>query len=223
MSDLWESLCSVVGHTDGRTLTTRVRVAFRSFFANASYNSCSCKDSPLAEIHLLQIHVTKSVSGQRSDCVFAEDNNLADSLKLYKKFRTCRNNGAPSPLQPAFLTQDKRHWQGYENRILGTGEFSMASMCYIQWKPEGILPGTFSLHLKQSAFQSRLISCVVVHQFWGAFGKLRKASIKLRHVCPSIHMEQLCSHRTDFHEIWYWIIFRRASEKIKVLLKLGEK
>jgi hypothetical protein len=71
----------VVGHTDGRTLTTRLRVAFRSYFANASHKSCSCKDSPLAEIRLLQIRVTKSVSGQRSDCVFAEDNNLADCTK----------------------------------------------------------------------------------------------------------------------------------------------
>jgi hypothetical protein len=25
----------------------------------------------------------------------------------------------------------------------------------------------------------------------------------LRHVCPSIRMEQLCSHLKNFHEIWY--------------------
>ena len=119
---------SIVGHKDGRTLTTRLRVVFRNCFANASHKSCWFKDSPLAEIHLLQIHVTKSVSCQRSECVFAEDNNLADWLRMYKKFRTCRNNGPPSPVHPAFLTHDNRHWQGYENRIPGTREFSMASM-----------------------------------------------------------------------------------------------
>ena len=28
----------------------------------------------------------------------------------------------------------------------------------------------------------------------------------------SVHMEQLCSHWTDFHEIWYWKIFRKSDE-----------
>ena len=144
---------------------TRRRVAFRNCFASAPNKSCSSKDIPIAEVHLLGIHVMKSVSGQRSERIFAEDNNLADLLRMYKKFRTCRNVGPPSPVQPAFRTQDHRHWQGYGNRIPGTGEFSMASMCYVQVKPEGILQGTFSDHLKRSAFQSRLTYCVVIHQF----------------------------------------------------------
>ena len=37
-------------------------------------------------------------------------------------------------------------------------------------------------------------------EFLGAFAKLRKVTI-FRHVCPSVRMEQLCSHWTDFHEI----------------------
>jgi hypothetical protein len=39
--------------------------------------------------------------------------------------------------------------------------------------------------------------------FLGAFTKLqkKKSDYYLRHVCPSVRMEQLGSHWTDFHEI----------------------
>ena len=36
---------------------------------------------------------------------------------------------------------------------------------------------------------------------------------------PPVFMEQLGSHWTDFHEIWYLSIFRKFVEKIKVSLK----
>jgi hypothetical protein len=38
-------------------------------------------------------------------------------------------------------------------------------------------------------------------------------------VCPSVRMEQLDSHWTDFQEIWYLCIFRKPVKKIQVLLK----
>jgi hypothetical protein len=45
----------------------------------------------------------------------------------------------------------------------------------------------------------------------------------VRSVClsvrPSNRMEQLGSHRTDFHEIWYLIIFRKFVKKIQISLK----
>jgi hypothetical protein len=54
----------------------------------------------------------------------------------------------------------------------------------------------------------------------GAFRKLRKATISLvLFVRLSICMEQLCSHFTDSHEIWYSSIFRNSVEKIQVSLK----
>ena len=37
--------------------------------------------------------------------------------------------------------------------------------------------------------------------------------------CPSVHMEQLGSHWTDFHEIWYLSIFRTSLEQIEVSWK----
>ena len=41
--------------------------------------------------------------------------------------------------------------------------------------------------------------------FSGAFAKVRKATVSL----PM----SVCSHRTDFHEIWYSSIFRKAVEE----------
>jgi hypothetical protein len=57
-----------------------------------------------------------------------------------------------------------------------------------------------------------------------AFAELRKAtigfviSVRLS-VRPSVRMEQLGFHWTDFHEILYLRIFRKSVEKIQVLLK----
>jgi len=44
--------------------------------------------------------------------------------------------------------------------------------------------------------------------FLGAFAKLRKATISFG---MSVRMEQLGSHWTDFHEIWYLGIFRKSA------------
>ena len=57
-------------------------------------------------------------------------------------------------------------------------------------------------------------------RFLEAFAKLRKATISVvMSVRPFVRMEQLGSHWTDFHEIWYLIIFRTTVEKIQVSLK----
>ena len=46
--------------------------------------------------------------------------------------------------------------------------------------------------------------------FLGAFAKLRKALIGVVvSVLPSVVKEQLGSHWTDFHEIWYLSFFRK--------------
>jgi hypothetical protein len=51
------------------------------------------------------------------------------------------------------------------------------------------------------------------------FRKIAQNDYQLRHVCLSVRMEQLVSHWTDFHEIWYLSNFRKSVEKIRVLLK----
>jgi hypothetical protein len=38
-------------------------------------------------------------------------------------------------------------------------------------------------------------------------------------VYPSVHMEKLSSHWTDFHEIWYLNICQKSVKKIQVSLK----
>jgi len=54
----------------------------------------------------------------------------------------------------------------------------------------------------------------------GTFAKLWKATISfIMFVCPSIHMEQLSPHYTNFHEIWYLRVFQNSVEKIQVWLK----
>ena len=57
--------------------------------------------------------------------------------------------------------------------------------------------------------------------FLGAFAKLRKATISfVISVPPSVRMEQLGSHWTDFREILYLNIFRKSVAKIQVSLTL---
>jgi hypothetical protein len=49
--------------------------------------------------------------------------------------------------------------------------------------------------------------------------KIAKSDYELRHVCPSVRVEQLGSHWKDFHEIGYLGFFRKSVEKIQVSLK----
>ena len=52
----------------------------------------------------------------------------------------------------------------------------------------------------------------------GAFAKLRQATVSF---VLSFRMEQLCSHWTDVHEIWYLNVYRKSIEKIQVSLITG--
>jgi hypothetical protein len=51
--------------------------------------------------------------------------------------------------------------------------------------------------------------------FIGVFAKLRKATISfvMSVCCLSNRMEQLGSHSTHFHEIWFWLFFENMSRK----------
>ena len=37
-------------------------------------------------------------------------------------------------------------------------------------------------------------------------------------VCPSVLMEKLGSHETDFHDIWNFSIFRKSVDEIRIPL-----
>ena len=52
-------------------------------------------------------------------------------------------------------------------------------------------------------------------RFLGEFAKLGKATIS----CPSVRMEHLGLHWTDFYQIWYLHVFRRQVEKIQFPLE----
>jgi len=64
-----------------------------------------------------------------------------------------------------------------------------------------------------------------VDLLWNIFRciqKIEKSDYYLHHVCPSIRLwlsictEQSGSHHTDFHEIWYFRIFKKSVHKIQV-------
>ena len=52
------------------------------------------------------------------------------------------------------------------------------------------------------------------------FCKISKTAIQLRHVCPSVRMEQLGSYWTVFHKKWFLKIFRNTVEKGQISLTL---
>jgi hypothetical protein len=54
-------------------------------------------------------------------------------------------------------------------------------------------------------------------EFLEVFANLRKATISfIMSVCPSVRMEQLDSHWTDFVKILYLTIFRKSLGKIEL-------
>ena len=63
--------------------------------------------------------------------------------------------------------------------------------------------------------------------FLGAFEKLRKVSIGfVMSLCPPLRehaWEQIGTHWTDLHEIWYFSIFRKSAKKAQVSLKSVKK
>jgi len=69
----------------------------------------------------------------------------------------------------------------------------------------------------------------VISNLFGSLVELRKATVSFviyvrPSVCVSIRssvrMEQLGTHWTDYHEIWYLNVFRKSDEKIQVSLNL---
>jgi hypothetical protein len=58
--------------------------------------------------------------------------------------------------------------------------------------------------------------------FIDALAELRKATVSMS-VRQPVHMKKLSSHWTDFHVIWYLIIFRKSAENFHVSLKSDKK
>jgi hypothetical protein len=56
----------------------------------------------------------------------------------------------------------------------------------------------------------------ILYKFLGAFAKLPKAIINfVMSVCPSVRMEQIGCHWTDFSEIWWGVFFNYLSRNFK--------
>jgi hypothetical protein len=105
--------------------------------------------------------------------------------------------------------------------------------CWSEHRPFRVTSGSSAWHF-DSRFPRLLgqhVSCCYVsaERIWRrdwevllvAFEKLRKATLpsSCLSVRPPVRMEQLGSHCSDFHEIWYLNIFRKPVYKIQVSLK----
>jgi hypothetical protein len=63
--------------------------------------------------------------------------------------------------------------------------------------------------------------------FIGVFAKFQKVTIYFTmsvclSLCPSVRMEQRCSHWMYFHEILYWSTFKKNLSR-KCFIKFGEE
>jgi hypothetical protein len=48
-----------------------------------------------------------------------------------------------------------------------------------------------------------------------AGGKIAQSDCLLCDACLSVNIEQLGSHRADFHEIWYLKVFRKSFQEVR--------
>ena len=65
----------------------------------------------------------------------------------------------------------------------------------------------------------RILWPVWLYNIFMRFHKIAKSDKHLRHVCPTVRMEQLGSHWTDFHDILYLSIFWKSVDKRQFYLK----
>jgi len=89
----------------------------------------------------------------------------------------------------------------------------------------GLLRSVFIQNVLMFSFYPLRATCpsYFILVFLGEFAKLWKATISfVLSVCPSVRpftWIQLGSHWADFHEIWYFSIFRNPVQKIQVSLR----
>jgi hypothetical protein len=72
---------------------------------------------------------------------------------------------------------------------------------------------------KKSYIPIKMLRILLQMPVLGRIRKIARTDNLLRHVCPSDLLEQLGSHWTDCHEIWYFSISRKFVEKNQVSLK----
>jgi hypothetical protein len=85
--------------------------------------------------------------------------------------------------------------------------------------PSSILPSPLYVLLGVYSYKEKFVAllkkCCYLFYFWRRLRKIAKNDHWLRRVCPSVHREQLCCHRTDFHGICIWVFFENRSIKLK--------
>ena len=102
-----------------------------------------------------------------------------------------------------------------------TCHYSKPAVCIVQWPHGGLIQSETCSQIIRKENVSFISTDDL--SFIGAFAKLRKAIISCAmsvrpSVRPSARLEQLGSHCTDFHEIWYLSIFQNYVENFQVSL-----
>jgi hypothetical protein len=101
--------------------------------------------------------------------------------------------------------------------------YAATNMIKIRWSERSQVMA-FYPHRMMSDLSIIVAAIFTILPFLVVFAKLRKANINFVNpsVRPSVRMEQLASHPTDFREITYLCIFRKPVEKTQVSLKSGK-
>ena len=80
-----------------------------------------------------------------------------------------------------------------------------------EWKKTPILYALFD-HFRESRYEHHATEGF--RFFLVRYQNCEKRNTSFMSVRPSVRMEQLGSHWTDFHEIWYSSIFRKSDKNI---------
>ena len=84
-------------------------------------------------------------------------------------------------------------------------------VCRLLFIPDTLLRLLYGLCTQHQATQQNLPYCCHIQgNIFGIVRKIARNDCYLRHVCPSVRMEQLGSHWTDFHVIWYFSVFSKV-------------
>jgi len=136
------------------------------------------------------------------------------------------SNGCSSRVRDSWQITVTEHMSAYwttsfgetthrRQQILGGNNWSTATEIIYYFKENGMS------RVPQGKYRYFVI-CYLFYIF-RHIRRIAKSDYWLRHVCssvrPSTSMEQLGSHWTDFHEVWYLSIFRKFVDEIAVSLK----
>jgi hypothetical protein len=195
-------------------------------YRSLSCSLCSLLHSPVTS-SVLGPNIRLRSWGEEEDSIFRRFHKIAKSLSCLS-VRPCVRPRVRMELLGSHWIDFHEIWQlSIFRKSVEEIKYSLKfdkNNGYFTWRTVHIydhISLSFSLkNVSDKSCRENQNSNFIFRTFLGAFAKLRKANISfVMSVRPSISMQNLGSHRTDFLEIWYLNIFRKIVEKIQVSLK----